>query len=295
MTQSLRQIKSRIKSVENTRKITRAMEMISVSKLRRVQDLLFAMRAYFGKTDSLLENLFAERPDFSHPLLNTAPNTGGVAVCVVTSDSGLCGLYNHRILKAAAEFISRYPADKVKVIAVGRKGFSYFKRKRFAVERAYLGLHGRLQQTSLKELTVFLTGIFLKKDVDFAVDFVVDEVYMVYTHFKSSMHYIPTIDRLFPVYVSSAIPAKPSYYLFEPDYPQLLDELLKVYVSGKIRLLLLEAFTAEHSERTIAMKSATDNAKDLIESLIIFKNKVRQAAITKEVLEVVSTVEALKG
>ncbi|MEK7849250.1 MAG: F0F1 ATP synthase subunit gamma, partial [Candidatus Omnitrophota bacterium] len=202
-------------------------------------------------------------------------------------DSGLCGLYNHRILKAATEFISKYPTDKVKVIAVGRKGFSYFKRKGFVVERAYLGLHGRLQPASLKELTVFLTGSFLKNEVD--------EAYMVYTHFQSSLHYIPTIDRLFPVYVSSAIPVKPAYYLFEPDYPQLLDELLNVYVVQKIRLLLLEAFTAEHSERTIAMKSATDNAKDLIEGLIIFKNKVRQAAITKDVLEVVSTVEALKG
>lgn len=288
MTQSLRQIKSRIKSVENTCKITRAMEMISVSKLRRIQDLLFAMRAYFGRTDSILKNLLAERPDFSHPLLDAAPNTGNVAVCVVTSDSGLCGLYNDRILKAAADFISRYPADKVKVIAVGRKGFSYFKRKGFTVERAYLGLHGRLQPAALKELTVFLTDIFLKNKE-------ADEVYMVYTHFKSSMHYIPTIDRLFPVYVSSVIPAEPAYYLFEPDYPQLLDELLNVYVSQKIRLLLLEAFTAEHSERTIAMKSATDNAKDLIEGLIIFKNKVRQAAITKDVLEVISTVEALKG
>ena len=144
-----------------------------------------------------------------------------------------------------------------------------------------------------------MTDIFLKNDggsVDLA-DSVngVCEVYIIYTHFQSSMHYIPTIDRLFPVYVSSAIPAKPAYYLFEPDYPQLMDELLNVYVAGKIRLLLLEAFTAEHSERTIAMKSATDNAKDLIEGLIIFKNKVRQAAITKEVLEVVSTVEALKG
>jgi len=293
MTQSLRQIKSRIKSVENTWKITRAMEMISVSKLRRVQDLLFAMRSYFSKTDSLLENLFAERPDFSHPLLNAASNTRGVAVCVVTSDSGLCGLYNHRILKAATEFISRYPQDKVKVIAVGRKGFSYFKRKGFAVERAYLGLHGRLQPASLKELTVFLTDIFLKNDIDFV--YKVDEVYIIYTHFKSPMHYIPTIDRLFPVYVSSAIPAESAYYLFEPDYPQLLDELLYAYVTQKIRLLLLEAFTAEHSERTISMKSATDNAKDLMGDLVVFKNKVRQAAITKEVLEVVSTVEALKG
>ncbi|OIO35862.1 MAG: ATP synthase F1 subunit gamma [Candidatus Omnitrophica bacterium CG1_02_44_16] len=287
MTESLRHIKSRIKSVENTWKITRAMEMISVSKLRRVQDLLFAMRRYFGKTDNLLENLLAERPDFSHPLLNAEVNTGRAAVCVVTSDSGLCGLYNDRVLKAAADFISRYPSDTVKIIAVGRKGFSYFKRKGFAVERAYLGLHGRLQPEPLRELTVFLKGIFLKKEVD--------EVYMVYTRFQSSMRYIPTIDRLFPVYVSSQIPDEPAYYLFEPDHPQLLDELLSAYVSEKIRLLLLEAFTAEHSERTIAMKSATDNAKDLIEGLVIFKNKVRQAAITKDVLEVISTVEALKG
>jgi F-type H+-transporting ATPase subunit gamma len=246
------------------------------------------MRAYFGRTDSILKNLLAERPDFSHPLLNGAPNTGNVAVCVVTSDSGLCSLYNDRILKAAAGFISRYPQDQVKVIAVGRKGFSYFKRKGFTVERAYLGLHGRLQQGVLKELTVFLTDIFLKNKE-------ADEVYAVYTHFQSPLHYIPAIDRLFPVYVSSAVPVDAAYYLFEPDYPQLLDELLSVYVSGKIRLLLLDAFTAEHSERTIAMKSATDNAKDLIEGLIIFKNKVRQAAITKDVLEVISTVEALKG
>ena len=289
MTESLRQIKSRIKSVENTWKITRAMEMISVSKLKRVHDLLFSMRSFFGKTDSFLENLFAERPDLlaKHPFINAAANTGKIAVCVVTSDSGLCGLYNDRILKSASDFISRYPAEKVKVITVGRKGFSYFKRKGFIVERAYLGLHGRLQQASLKELTAFLTGIFLKKDVD--------EVYAAYTHFQSSMHYVPAIDRLFPIYVSSAIPARPVYYLCEPDYAQLLDELLTAYIAQKIRLLLLEAFTAEHSERTIAMKSATDNAKDLIEDLVIFKNKVRQTSITKEVLEVISTVEALKG
>ncbi len=285
MLESLRHIKSRIKGVENTWKVTRAMEMISVSKLRRVQDVLFAARAYFEKMNILLEDLLlSEDGDFSHPFFEERATAGKIAVCVVTSDSGLCGLYNDRILRAAQTYISRMGAEKVKLITVGKKGFSFFKRKGFFVERAFLGLHGRVNSDQLSEISKALRESFLNKEVD--------EVYVVYTRFEAAMRYRPTVERLFPI---ERAKGKTTKYFLEPDYESILSELIPFYAAKKLRLELLEAFTSEHSERTVAMRSATDNAKTLMESLVLLRNKVRQASITKEVLEIVSSAEALKG
>jgi F-type H+-transporting ATPase subunit gamma len=283
--QSLRQIKSRIKSVENIWKVTRAMEMISVSKLRRVQEVLFAARAYFNKMDTLLSDLLSsEGADFSHPFFEKRVPVRKIAICVVTSDSGLCGMYNDRLLRVASDFIERTGREKIKLITVGRKGFIYFKRKGLSIERAFLGLHGRIADDILTKLSGALRESFLNKEVD--------EVYCIYTRFEATMRYRPTIGKLFPI---DHVEGKRTKYILEPDYTSILGELIPFYAEKKLRLELLEAFTAEHSERTVAMRSATDNAKGLMESLILLRNKVRQASITKEVIEIISSAEALKG
>ena len=284
MIQTLRQIKGRIRGIENTWKITRAMEMVAVSKLRRLQSALGPLRAYFGKLDHLVENYLADLGERSHPFLEAKKRTKKVVLCLITSDSGLCGTYNENMIRAAKDFISRYGAKQVSLIAIGKKGFTYFKRQGMPISHAYVGLHGRISHQILKELTGVLTSSFISGEVD--------EVYVAYTRFESAARYRPTIEKILNLEPS---PNRPFEYIVEPDYSAVLQELLPVFILKKIHLMLLEAMMSEFSARALSMRSATDNAKELIEGLILLRNKVRQSTITREVLEIVSTAEALKG
>jgi F-type H+-transporting ATPase subunit gamma len=284
MIQTLRQIKARIRGIENTWKITRAMEMVAVSKLRRLQSALGPLRAYFGKLDHLVQNYLADLGERSHPFLEAKKRTKTVALCLITSDSGLCGTYNESLIRVAKDFISRYGAKEVNLIAIGKKGFTYFKRQGMPISHAYVGLHGRISPQMLKELTGVLTSSFISGEVD--------EVYVAYTRFESAARYRPTIEKILNLEPS---PNKPFEYIVEPDYSAVLQELLPLFILKKIHLMLMESMISEFSARALSMRSATDNAKELIEGLILLRNKVRQSTITKEVLEIVSTAEALKG
>lgn len=284
MIQTLRQIKGRIRGIENTWKITRAMEMVAVSKLRRLQSALGPLRAYFGKLDHLVQNTLADLGERSHPFLKPKKETKKVALCLVTSDSGLCGPYNENMIRTAKDFIERKGTKNVNLIAVGKKGFTYFKRQGMPIAHAYVGLHGRISAQILKEVTGVLTSSFISGEVD--------EVYVAYTRFESAARSRPMIEKILDLEPGQN---KPLEYLVEPDYETVLVELLPVFILKKIHLMLLESMISEFSARALSMRSATDNAKELIESLILLRNKVRQSTITREVLEIVSTAEALKG
>lgn len=284
MIQSLRQIKRRIRSIENTKKITRAMEMVSGAKLKRTENVLYASRPYFSKLDSILKNLLASIKDLSHPLLEERQEKQKIALCLITSDTGLCSTYNDNIIRLAEDFINRYGADKIRLITVGRKGFNYFKKRRLSISHTYIGFHGRFSSQVSDEIARTLTDIFLSKEAD--------EVYIAYTHFVSALRYKPTMEKFLNI---ERAKDQGIEYILEPNLDRILMELVPRYVSTKMRLILLEAFTSEHSARMIAMKAATDNAEELIDSLTLLRNKARQAAITKEVIEVASAAEALKG
>ena len=284
MSQSLRQIKSRIASTENTKKIMRAMEMVSVSKLKKVQGPLHFSRKYFLKLDQIFRRLASNKENRVHPFLNRNKKSSRILLCVVTSDTGLCGTYNNRMLEAAGRFWEEHAAQEIQVIVVGKKGLNYFRKEGAVVSKNYLDLYGRFSGELAHKISADLYRLC-------AADPQL-EIFLAYTQFKSVLRLQPTIERLFEFEGGSE---KPVEYIVEPNAARLWEDLIPAYVEAKIRRVLLEAFTSEHSARVVAMKQATDNAKELLETLVLLRNKLRQYSITKEVIEIISASEALKG
>jgi len=286
MAQSLRQIKTRIRSIENTEKVTSAMQMVSSAKLNRMDHILNMVRPYFGKMESLINNLLAGAKEFKSPYIQDHPiKTGHICLCVIASDGGLCGVYNNNILRAADEFIRKCGEDKVDLVLVGKKGFSYFrKRENLKIINSYIGLNGKYSETAAKQIFGQLSDIYLSGQAD--------EVYIAYTHFVNALTHKTKVEKFFSLVYGVG---QAHDYIFDPSRDAILEKLIPVYIGAKFRLRLLEAFTSEHASRTVAMKMATENAEDMLQNLTLLRNKVRQAKITEEMLEIISSVEALKG
>ena len=298
---SLRQIKRRIKSVESTKKITRAMQMVSTAKFKRCEDVLYVGRPYYLKLDSILKKLITSlKPEelSAHPLLEERAEKKNIAVCVITSDSGLCSVYNNNIIRITEDFISQHGKEKVKLVAIGRKGFAYFAKRGVKIAKSYVGLNGRYSPETADEIADALVGMFLSGEVD--------EIYIAHTHFGATMRYHTRVRKFLNIVpapsgvraVESKEPAEKEgdiEFIAEPSIERILKDLIPRYISVKMRLILLDAFTSEHSARMMAMQAATDNAVELIDSLTMLRNKARQASITGEVLQVATTAEALKG
>lgn len=298
---SLRQIKRRIRSVESTQKITRAMYMVSTVKFKRSENMLYAGRPYYLKLDSILQKLLLSlKPEESgaHPLLEERPEKKNLAVCVITSDSGLCSVYNNNIIRVTENFINERGKEKIRLIAVGRKGFAYFAKRGVKITRGYIGLRGRYSPETADEIADGLVEMFLSGDAD--------EVYIAHTHFGAAMKYHTRVRKflnitLVPAGVRAAEIKGPATregeieFIAEPSIEKILKDLIPRYISVKMRLILLDAFTSEHSARMMAMQTATANAVDLIDSLTLLRNKARQASITGQVIEVSTAAEALKG
>lgn len=284
---SLRQIKRRIRSVENTRKITRAMKMVSTAKFKRSEDMLYTGRPYYLKLDSILQKLLLSlKPEELrvHPLLEERAEKKSLAVCVITSDSGLCSTYNNNIIRVTEDFIKQRGKENIKLIAIGRKGFAYFARRDIKVAKSYIGLHGRYSPEVADKIAEDLVDIFLSGEAD--------EVYIAHTHFGTATKYHTRVRKFLNIAPAAEGEIE---FIAEPSIEKILKDLLPRYVSVKMRLILLDAFTSEHSARMIAMQTATKNAIELIDSLTLLRNKARQASITSEVLQVATAAEALKG
>ena len=284
MIQSLKTIKNRIRSTENTKKVTAAMEMVSVSKLNRIERNLLALRPYVTALNSLMHNLINSCDNPVHSFLAEKTPLNKICLCVITSDSGLCGAYNNNIIRVAEQFINSRGREKVDLVCVGRKGFNYFKRSNFNILNTYIGMNGRFSEKVCAGITDNLVSLF--------VSGAETQVYIAYTHFKTALVNEPKVEKI--LHIESESKTKTEYIL-EPDMEAVLNEIIPKYISMKIKLIILEAFTAEHSARTLAMKTATDNAKDLLQGLVLLRNKVRQANITQEIMEIISSSEALKG
>ncbi|MDP1854353.1 MAG: ATP synthase F1 subunit gamma [Candidatus Omnitrophota bacterium] len=298
MLQSLRTIKRRIRSVENTKKITRAMEMVSGAKLKKSEAVLRAGNAYFLKLEAMFKNLLCGIDVAVHPFLEERPKNN-TALCVITSDTGLSSTYNDNIIRLCEQFIRGQGKEKIKLITVGKKAFSYFKKRDFHILHSYVGLQGVFSKNISDEIANTLTRLFLSKEAD--------EVYIIYTHFISALKYKPTLEKFLNIERAKAASQRGSglafniakaeeiEYILEPSRERILEDLIPRYISAKMRAILLNAFTSEHSARMIAMKAATDNAETMIDSLTLLRNKARQASITKEIIEVSSAAELLKG
>lgn len=285
MSQSLKAIKNRIRSIENTRKVTSAMQMISATKLSRLDGRLVQNRPFARQIESILNNLLLGRLSGLSPFLEPRPSGERIVLCLITADNGLCGVYNNNVIACAEDFIKRRGKDKVKLVIVGKKGWNYFKNYRENILHSYLGLNGRYSDKVCDEILNNLTNLFLSKQAD--------EIYFAYTRFKNALTNQVVTEKFLNIDIKPG--EQKNEYIIEPNITRVMAELIPEYLSGRVRLALLEAFTSEHASRLVAMRTATENAKDLLNSLVLLRNKVRQAGITREIIEIVSAAEALKG
>ena len=289
---SLLDIRRRVKAVKSTQQITKAMKMVAASKLRRAQERVQGARPFAAQMLRVLNNMAARVDPSSHPLLDerNTPKAGGkTLLIVVTADRGLCGSFNTNVIKSAGQFVTENPAREVALGLVGRRGRDYFAKRGFEVRYEQINLFGTLKFEDAKAIAHAAMETFLKGEVD--------SVYLVYNEFKSVMVQRVVIERLLPVPRLEIQPAEgtavPVEYLFEPTPQELFQHLIPTHVEVQVFRALLESNAAFFAAQMTAMDAATRNSGDMIESLTLYMNKVRQAAITREIIEVVSGAQAL--
>ena len=273
-------IRRRIRSVKNTQQITKALKMVSAAKLRRAQESMFAARPYARTMAQVLKDVASSADgEENHPLFREASKDGRVLVIVVTSDKGLCGAFNSSLLRVSQRFLIDNAHREVVADAVGRKGRD-FLRRRTKVRKEYIGVFQSLAYARAQEIAQSAMDAFLSREVD--------EVVLLYNEFKSVIQQRIVTNRLLPLDVVEEESKGEQEYLYEPDARTIFDKLLPKVVEIAVWQALLESNAAEHGARMAAMDSATRNAAQTIDSLTLYMNKVRQAAITKEIIEVVS-------
>ncbi len=273
-------IRRRIRSVKNTQQITKALKMVSAAKLRRAQESMFAARPYARTMAQVLKDVAARAEgEENHPLFRDTHGTGKVLFIVVTADKGLCGAFNSSLLRVAQRFLAEHAGREVVVDAVGRKGRD-FLRRRTQIRKEYIGVFQSLAYAKAQEIAQSAMQAFLNHEVD--------EVVLLYNEFKSVIQQRIVTHRLLPLDAVEEEAKGAQDYLYEPAPRTIFDKLLPKVVEIAVWQALLESNAAEHGARMAAMDSATRNASQTIDSLTLYMNKVRQAAITKEIIEVVS-------
>ena len=284
---TLKIIRKRIISIRNTQQITKAMKMVSAAKLRRAQEAALLARPYADKMNDILNNLSARVSRAAHPLLTTREEKR-IQLVLVTSDRGLCGGYNANLIRAAEAFIRRQGAGKeISLTLVGRKGTDYYRRRKVETGDRYVNF----LSTPPEELAAAIAEKLINRFVDGETD----AVYLLYSHFRSALSQVPTVEKILPVALNeNKEPEQLTEYLYEPGAEELLSSLLPKITEIKIQRALLEATASEHGARMTAMDSATTNASKMMGSLTLQMNRARQASITRELMEIVGTAEALK-
>jgi F-type H+-transporting ATPase subunit gamma len=285
-----KEIRVKIKSVQNTRKITKAMEMVAASKMRKAQERMRAARPYADKVRNVAAHMSEANPEYRHPFLVKRETVKNAAVIVITTDKGLCGGMNTNILRAVTNKMRELEAAGVKVqaTAIGNKGFGFLNR---------IGAKVVSHVTQLGD-TPHLDKLIgpIKVQLDAYAAGEVDAVYLAYTRFINTMKQEPVIEQLVPLSAERMQGDRASHawdYIYEPDAQTVVDELLVRYVEAIVYQAVAENMASEQSARMVAMKAASDNAKSVIEELQLTYNKARQAAITKELSEIVSGAAAI--
>ena len=296
---SIRELKRRIRSVKNIAQVTRAMQMVAASRMRRSQEQALASRPYASKAWEILVNLASQRGDTQqlHPLLTQRQEIKNVAIIMVTADKGLAGAYNSNMIRATSRFMADNNRTDANLITVGRKGRDFMARYGRKVVAEFTDLPARPTTLDVGPIARLAIDGFLAGEYD--------EVYLAYTHFINTLRQEPVIHLLLPIHpggtegkvmaehLTPQITAGPVEYLYEPDPNTLLDTILPRFTELQVYQAVLEALASEHSARMVAMRNATENAKDLISDLTLTYNKVRQDAITKEMLDIAGGAEAL--
>jgi F-type H+-transporting ATPase subunit gamma len=290
---SLLDIRRRIRAVKSTQQITKAMKMVAASKLRRAQERIQHARPYAMQMQRVLNSLATRVDPSAHPLLDErqTPRAGGRAMLIViTADRGLCGSFNTNVIKAAGTFITDGTVPRVALGLVGRRGRDYFARRGFDKLYERINLFANLRFDDAKEIATAAIDAFVGGEVD--------SVYLVYNEFKSVIAQRVVVDRLLPIPRLEIAPGEPQAgppvdYLYEPAPEQLFSHLIPGHVEVQVYRALLESNAAFFAAQMTAMDAATRNSGEMIESLTLYMNKVRQAAITREIIEVVSGAQAL--
>lgn len=284
--ESLKVIRRRIRSVTNTKQITKAMQMVAAARLRKAQARLETSRPYASKMQEILENLSAVSSFVENPLFKKRAIKKTLLI-LITSDRGLCGSYNSNLINFTNTFLGQYSTGSVELGLVGRKGFDFYKRRSWPIRFNYLQVGGNIPFVQIRELTNQTVESFLAGEVD--------EVFLIYTKFLNLTVRKIACEKFLNI---EKPPEKKEPqvldYIFEPTPAEIFNSLLPRYCISKIQMALLESGTSEQSARMLAMQQATKNAEEMIEHLTLVRNKARQASITKEILEIASGAEALK-
>ena len=283
---SLRALRRRIRSVQNTQQITKAMEMVAAAKLRRAQTRAQAARPYAARITAMLDRLASEASELDHPLFK-AREVRRTALVLVTSDRGLCGAYNSTLVRAAEHRLRAAEPGSLPLVLVGRKGRDYFRRRRYPVLAAHTPVPAEASLEFARTLTQDLIARFLSGEVD--------RVEIMFTRFVSALNRRVLVEPFLPVGAGATQRAAAGGgAIFEPDAESIFAELLPRYATAKLFAALADALASEHGARMIAMGAARKNAGELIDLLVLRRNRLRQAGITKELLEIVGGAEALK-
>lgn len=283
---SLKDIKRRIKSVKNTQQITKAMKMVAAAKLKRAHDDILAARPYAQKMLDIINSLASRVKSDAHPLLSKRGG-GRVELIIVTSDRGLCGGFNSNIIRASEGFIRKNTDNTGTTLnLIGKKAKDYFKRRGLNIRQERPVGSGRPDYTVAADIAKEIVDSYIKETFD--------ETYLIYSKFKSALSQEPVIQRLLPI-ESPNKSEEATEYIYEPSQEAILADILPKYIEVQVFGALLESAASEHGARMAAMDSATKNAKEMIEGLTLKYNRLRQAAITKELMEIIGGAEALNA
>jgi len=283
-----KEIRTKIKSVENTRKITKAMEMVAASKMRKAQERMLKARPYGEKIRRVAANLSHALSEYKHPFLENREQIKKVGIILVTSDKGLCGGLNTNVLRQLVNKMRELDSKnvKVQVTAIGSKGLAFLQRNGADLVSEVVGLGDN------PHIDALIGPIKVQIDAFHAGE--IDELHIAYTRFVNTMRQEPVVEQLLPLSGDAVGSAETSWdYVYEPDAKSVIDDLLVRYLEALVYQSVAENIASEQSARMVAMKAASDNAKNVIEELKLVYNKTRQAAITKELSEIVSGAAAV--
>ncbi len=293
MSGALKEVRNRIKSVQSTQQITKAMKMVSAAKLRRAQDAITQMRPYAQKLQEMLGNIVSDSEGNTNTPLAMERPIEKVLVIIVTSDRGLCGGYNSNLIKLAKQIIKeKYPIQhskgNVQVLPIGKKGYEHFTKNGFKVVDKFWGIFTGLSFDKVQAAAKYAMDAFAAKEID--------AVELVYSEFKNAATQMYIGEQFLPIKKSDNISKKNNAgFLFEPDKNTLIAELMPKILNTQLFKAVLDGNASEHGARMTAMDKASDNANELLKSLKISYNRARQAAITTELTEIVSGAAALNG
>jgi len=291
---NLKEVRNRIQSVSSTQQITKAMKMVSAAKLRRSQDAITQLRPYSQKLSAIISNVSAEKDDSFENAFAQQREVKSVLIVVITSDRGLCGAFNSNVIKAANLLINdKYKGfaeqGKLKIVAIGKKGAEFFTKRNFDVNTTYQNLFHTLNFDSVRAAAEYAMNGFVEGEFD--------KIELIYNEFKNVATQIVRTEQFLPIKESAEVSASTTdvSYIYEPDKQYILGELIPKSLKIQFYKAVLESNASEHGARMSAMDKATDNAGELIKSLKLVYNRSRQAAITKEILEIVGGAEALNN